>query len=152
MERQHCRTFTLEFKQNLLDLTCIKGVKANQAVQCFDVSVELIYKLRYCHKGQLIFHSDRDVQFTAEEFRKILLNFGIEQSRNCVGNCYENTPIEIFFATLKIDILKRKCFQTKRMARTAILENLKSCYNKKRLHSSLNYQTPDEVFYEQKYS
>lgn len=105
---------------------------------------------QYSPKGHLIFHSDRGVQFTAEEFRKILSNFSIDQSMSGVGNCYDNAPMESFFATLKMDILIRKGFQTKRMTRVAIFEYLESYYNKKRLHSSLNYRTPDEVFYEQK--
>ncbi|MDP4116013.1 MAG: hypothetical protein Q8903_07755 [Bacteroidota bacterium] len=44
MERRPRRTFTLEFKQNLLDLIRIKGVKATQAAKDFDMRVELIYK------------------------------------------------------------------------------------------------------------
>lgn len=44
MERRQRRTFTEEFKQNLLDLIRIKGLKVKQAAEDFDISVELIYK------------------------------------------------------------------------------------------------------------
>lgn len=44
MERRPRRTYTIEFKQNLLDLIRIKGVKATQVAKDFDISVELIYK------------------------------------------------------------------------------------------------------------
>lgn len=91
--------------------------------------------IQYSPKGHLIFHSDRGVQFTAEEFRRILSNFGIEQSMSGVGNCYDNAPMESFFSTLKMEILLRDGIETKRMTQIAVFEYLESYYNKKRLHS-----------------
>ena len=96
----------------------------------------------------LIFHSDRGVQFTAEEFRKILACYEIEQSMSGAGNCYDNAPMESFFKTLKAEIVLADCIDTKRATRAMIFEYIEIYYNKKRLHSSLKYRTPDEVFFQ----
>jgi len=51
-----------------------------------------------------IFHSDRGVQFTAEEFRALLEELGFQQSMSGKGNCYDNAPMESFFHTLKNEL------------------------------------------------
>lgn len=48
-----------------------------------------------------ILHSNRGSQYSSEEFRRTLLNLGINQSLSGVDHCYDNALIENFFATLK---------------------------------------------------
>jgi transposase InsO family protein len=59
------------------------------------------------------------------------------------GNCYDNAMMESFWATLK-----RECavhpFATRDQARTAIFEYIEVFYNRQRLHSALNYLSPDQ--------
>ena len=105
----------------------------------------------YRSDGHLIFHSDRGVQFTAEEFRKILSVYGVEQSMSGKGNCYDNAPMESFFNTLKTELLSNESIVTKMQTRAMIFEYIEIYYNKKRLHSSLQYRTPDEVYFNKKY-
>ena len=93
-----------------------------------------------------IFHSDRGVQFTAEQFRQLLIDLGITQSMSGRGNCYDNAPIESFFHTLKNELLLSGQLETRYKTRIAIFEYIEIYYNKKRLHSSLKYKTPDEVY------
>jgi transposase InsO family protein len=45
-------------------------------------------------------HSDRGVQFTAEDFRKVLNQAEIEQSMSRKGDCYDNAPCESWFGKL----------------------------------------------------
>ena len=93
-----------------------------------------------------IFHSDRGVQFTAEQFRELLNDLGIRQSMSGRGNCYDNAPMESFFHTLKNELLLSGKLETRYKTRIAVFEYIEIYYNKKRLHSSLNYKTPDEVY------
>lgn len=93
-----------------------------------------------------IFHSDRGVQFTADEFRQLLNDLGITQSMSNRGNCYDNAPMESFFHTLKNELLLSGKLETRYKTRIAIFEYIEIYYNKKRLHSSLKYRTPDEVY------
>lgn len=95
-----------------------------------------------------IFHSDRGVQFASDEFREELKKYGFSQSMSGRGNCYDNAPMESFFHTLKNELLLSKAIDSKYKTRIKIFEYIEFYYNKKRLHSSLNYRTPDKVFFD----
>jgi transposase InsO family protein len=104
----------------------------------------------YALDDHLIFHSDRGVQFTATEFRDMLEQLGITQSMSGRGNCYDNAPMESFFHTLKSELMMKGATETEQMIRAMVFEYIEFYYNKKRLHSSLRYRTPDEAFFETK--
>jgi transposase InsO family protein len=106
----------------------------------------------YALDDHLIFHSDRGVQFTATEFRDMLEPLGITQSMSGRGNCYDNAPMESFFRTLKSELMMKGATETEQMMRAMFFEYIEFYYNKKRLHSSLRYRTPDEVFLKRKYN
>ncbi|WP_084042357.1 IS3 family transposase [Hippea sp. KM1] len=95
-------------------------------------------------KEKLIFHSDKGVQYHSKEFRNILKAFNITQSTSGKGNCYDNAVAESFFKTLKSELLSNGAFKTKREAKIKVFEYIELYYNKKRIHSSLNWCTPEE--------
>jgi transposase InsO family protein len=90
----------------------------------------------------LIFHSDRGVQYACEDFTKKLAGYNIRQSMSRKGNCWDNAPAESFFKTLKYELDMPDRYQSYWQARTAIFEFIEIWYNRKRLHSALNYQSP----------
>ena len=93
----------------------------------------------------LCFHSDRGVQYTSASIKRSLKAIHARQSMSARGNCYDNAKAEAFFSSFKAECLPPDCvFATKAEARREIFEYLEIYYNKKRLHSSLNYQTPME--------
>lgn len=94
----------------------------------------------------LLFHSDRGIQYACEEFTK-LLNPGkrITQSMSRKGNCWDNAPAESFFKTLKAELEIPGKYRDYQQARKAIFEFIEIWYNRKRLHSGLGYRTPAEV-------
>lgn len=96
--------------------------------------------------ADIIFHSDRGVQFTAEDFRALLEKLGFQQSMSGRGNCYDNAPMESFFHTLKNELAISGKYDSKYRTRIAIFEYIELYYNRRRLHSSLKYKTPDEVY------
>ncbi len=61
-----------------------------------------------------------------------------------VGDAYDNSMIESFFATLETELLDRVRFKTRRGARVEIFDFIESFYNRHRLHSSLGYMSPEE--------
>ena len=61
------------------------------------------------------------------------------------GNCWDNAPLESFFATLEKDLLRDAAFATRRQARAEIFDYIEGFYNTRRLHSGLGYRTPTEV-------
>ena len=101
---------------------------------------------QYQITADTIFHSDRGVQFAAHEFRLLLEELGFRQSMSGKGNCYDNAPMESFFHTLKNELVITHKYQSKYQTRIAIFEYIELYYNKRRLHSSLKYKTPDEMY------
>jgi len=55
----------------------------------------------------LIFHSDRGVQYACNNFREQLSNYNMIQSMSAKGNCWDNAVAEIFFGTLKKELVYR---------------------------------------------
>ena len=96
-------------------------------------------------KAEAIFHSDRGAQYTSDEFAKYCRRSRITPSMGRTGVCWDNAAAESFFATLKNEMYYRYRFTTQARARFAVAEYIEVFYNRKRLHSTLGYQTPSEV-------
>ena len=90
----------------------------------------------------LIHHSDRGCQYTAAAYAALLDAHGIAQSLGRPGTCWDNAVPESFFATLKVELVYRHVWPTKREARTAIFEFIEGFYNRRRRHSTLGYLSP----------
>ena len=91
----------------------------------------------------LIHHSDRDTQYTALSFGKRLEETGIVLSMGRAGSALDNAISESFVATLKVELVHTCRFPTREAARSAIFEYLEVFYNRRRLHSSLGYVSPE---------
>jgi len=97
--------------------------------------------------GLLVHHSDRGVQYTAISFGKRLEEVGIVPSMGRTGTALDNAMAESFIATLKTELVHRRRFPEREVARSAIFEYLEGFYNRRRLHSALGYKSP--VSYEE---
>ncbi len=93
---------------------------------------------------KLLFHSDRGIQYAAREFRDRIGNMGITQSMSRKGNCWDNAVAESFFKILKSELVKRRQYQTIEEARKDIFYFIEIWYHRKRIHSALNYLTPEQ--------
>ena len=93
----------------------------------------------------LLFHSDRGIQYACEEFTTQLTTNNITQSMSRKGNCWDNAPAESFFKTLKAELQMDRPFTGYTEARRTIFSFIELWYNRKRLHSALDYQTPIQV-------
>ena len=90
----------------------------------------------------LVHHSDRGVQYTAISFGKRLEEVGIVPSMGRTGTALDNAMAESFIATLKTELVHRRRFPNREVARSAIFEYLEGFYNRRRLHSALSYRSP----------
>ncbi len=90
----------------------------------------------------LLHHSDRGVQYASGGYRTCLAEHGITASMSRTGNCYDNATMEAFWSTLKLELVYRRHFATRHEATTAIFAYIEGFYNRRRLHSSLGYQSP----------
>jgi putative transposase len=99
----------------------------------------------------LLAHSDRGSQYASEHYQRLLAKHDITCSMSRRADCWDNAPMESFFASLKKELVHDANFATRSEARAAIFEYIEVFYNVQRRHSSLGYVSPAE--YEQsKYS
>ena len=88
----------------------------------------------------LIVHSDRGSQYAGDEFQRVLRRHDFVTSMSRKGNCWDNAPMESFFATLKRELALGSAL-TSCEVRHLVAEYI-DYYNAERLHSSLDYMTP----------
>jgi putative transposase len=90
----------------------------------------------------LIMHSDRGVQYAGDEHRKLISRYRMVQSMSRKANCWDNSPMESFFKTLKVEWVNRLRYATRAQARLDLIDWIEGFYNSKRLHSSIDYTSP----------
>jgi putative transposase len=94
-------------------------------------------------KAGLLHHSDRGVQYASDDYQGLLSKHGIEASMSGKGDCWDNAVMESFWATLKTELVHHEHYATREQARRSIFEYIEVFYNRKRLHSSLGYVSPE---------
>lgn len=92
----------------------------------------------------LVHHADRGVQYAAHRYRTRLRHYGMLCSMSRKGNCWDNAPMEGFFATLKRELVEGTEYTTRNGARADVFVYLAGFYNRRRLHSLLGYLTPGQ--------
>jgi transposase InsO family protein len=92
----------------------------------------------------LLAHSDRGSQYASEHYQRLLAQHGILCSMSRKGDCWDNAPMESFFASLKKELIHGVDFATRAEARAAVFEYIEVFYNRQRRHSTLGYQSPAE--------
>lgn len=90
----------------------------------------------------LLHHSDRGRQYASVAYQQLLAAHGITPSMSRVGNCWDNAPVESFFSGLKAELLPQQPWDTHRIAHAAIADHIEAFYNRRRLHSALDFQSP----------
>jgi transposase InsO family protein len=93
----------------------------------------------------LLHHSDRGSQYCALQYQQMLADWGALPSMSRRGNCYDNAVHESFHRTLKVECVWRQQYRTRAEAAGSIFEYIEVFYNRQRRHSSLGYQTPEQV-------
>lgn len=92
----------------------------------------------------LILHSDQGSQYASKAYRRLLKANGFVGSMSRKGNCWDNAVAESFFASLKKERVQWKHYQTRAEAQQDILDYIVMFYNSWRLHSYLDYNSPND--------
>lgn len=93
----------------------------------------------------LLFHSDRGSEYTCKEFRDLLDHCSVLHSLSAKGYPYDNSVCESFFKYLKLEETDRKHYRSREELRLDMFSYIDGYYNSKRIHSSIQYKTPNEV-------
>jgi len=92
----------------------------------------------------LMLHTDRGVEYRGSEYQKDLQRYGIQHSLSRPGKCTDNAHMESFFHSLKAELIREANFQTAGDLKYALARYINDFYNRKRLHSALDYRSPIE--------
>jgi putative transposase len=95
-------------------------------------------------KSGVIHHTDRGVQYLCEKYVNRLKSNGFHLSCSRKGNPYDNAWSESFMKTLKYEEIYMREYNTILDVIDKLPFFIEEVYNKKRLHSSLNYLPPEE--------
>lgn len=94
---------------------------------------------------QLIFHSDRGVQYACKAFAQLLeTHQKVSRSMSRKGDCWDNAVAESFFKSIKTEMIYHRRFKTRREAKLAVFEYVEIWYNRQRKHSALGYLSPEQ--------
>jgi len=107
-------------------------------------ALEMAVSRRLNGSSPLVAHSDRGSQYASDHYRRRLADERITCSMSRRGDCWDNAPMESFFATLKKELVHREEYPTRDAARASVFEYIEVFYNRVRRHSSLGYVAPEE--------
>lgn len=105
-------------------------------------ALKISLKARPINQNELIFHSDRGVQYASDELRRMLARYHINQSMSRKANCCDNAVTESFLKILKSELIYQIAEQTMDKTKVEIFKVIEISYNKKRKYFYLNYLTP----------
>jgi putative transposase len=91
----------------------------------------------------LVHHSDRGVQYASHAYVRLLRDHGIQPSMSRAGNPYDNARCESFIKTLKQEEIHTRQYRDRSDLEAHLGEFLERYYNRRRLHSALDYRSPE---------
>lgn len=112
-------------------------IDARLATQALDMAVR-----REKPTDDLVFHSDRGVQYASHTYRQALERYSILQSMSRKGDPYDNAVAENFFCCLKCELIYLRRFSTRNEAQAAIFAYIEAFYNRLRPHSGIGWLAP----------
>jgi len=90
----------------------------------------------------LIHHSDQGRQYASKAYRKKLKSHRMICSMSRKGDCWDNSPMESWFHSLKTELVAHNDYLTRIQAKADIFEYIEVFYNRSRKHSALGYMNP----------
>jgi len=93
---------------------------------------------------ELIFHTDRGVEYKGSVFQDVLKKHSLKHSLNRLGHCTDNGHMESFFHSMKAELIRGRTYKLEDDLRYDLKKYINHFYNQKRLHSGISYYSPVE--------
>ncbi len=129
------------YTKELVGYCLSSRMTADIVVQALTMAI----KRRKPMKG-LIVHSDRGSQYCSHIYRDLIAQHQFVGSMSAKGNCYDNAPIESFWATLKNELVYHQHYGTRMEAIKDIQYFIEIFYNRMRIQAKLNFRSPAQAF------
>ena len=133
----------------VMDLFDLKVIGWSYGVNMTSELVISAFKKAQIKRGitkGMIFHSDLGSQYTSKEYENLLQENNVKHSYSKKGYPYDNASMESFNAILKKEEVNVNTYETFNEAKLAIFEFIESWYNNVRIHSTLDYKTPNQKY------
>ena len=95
-------------------------------------------------ENEMIFHTDRGVEYRGSVFQNILKKHGLQHSLNRLGHCTDNGHMESFFHSMKAELIRGRSYKSEDNLRYDLKKYINHFYNQRRLHSGISYHSPVE--------
>jgi putative transposase len=132
------------FSRRVVGWSMSETMTSRLVVDALEMALTRLLALKGSSSSALVAHSDRGSQYASEHYQRRLLEERIVCSMSRRGNCWDNAPMESFFASLKKELVHHEDYATREEARASIFEYIETFYNRVRRHSSLGYVAPAE--------
>jgi putative transposase len=130
------------FSRRVVGWSMAEHMRSELVVEALEMAVR-----RRKPEAGLVHHSDQGSQYVSLRFGQRCREAGVRISMGARASALDNAACEAFFASLKRERLNRRSWPTRREAQSAIFEWIEGWYNRRRLHSTLGYLSPNN--YEQ---
>ena len=127
------------FSRKVIGWAFSERLEASIAVQALEMA-----RVSRKPSAGLLHHSDRGVQYAAQDFQRALERLKAEPSMSRKGNCWDNAVVESFFGTLKLELDLGSVIGTRVFTKGVVFEWIEVFYNRQRLHSTLGFKSPAE--------
>ncbi len=106
-------------------------------------ALKMAYQLRG-EPDSVMFRSDQGSQYTSIKFRQLLWRFKMKQSMSGRGNCWDNSPMERFFRSLKSEWIPEIGYSSFVEGKADITDYIIGYYSNVRPHKHNGGLTPNE--------
>lgn len=132
------------FSRRILDFTVPTSMRGQLVTRALDQALSVRRRANpRCSANGLIVHSDAGSQFTGLAFSQKLLENNLLDSIGRVGTAYDNAMMESTIGLYKTELINsaRRTWTSRQQVETATTAWV-LWFNRRRLHSALEYQSP----------
>jgi transposase InsO family protein len=126
------------FSRKIIGWAVQDHMKESLTIEALNMALQIRKPNNFIH------HSDQGSQYVSSNYQSLLKFFNAQISMNKAGNCLDNAVIESFWKSLKNEYIEGKIYTTKENAKRDVINYIEGFYNSKRLHSTLNYLSPND--------